>query len=476
MMQSLVRWIGRRCLGWFYRECRFVGAERVPASGPVLLIGNHWNDIPDALSGYLTTSRPLHYVATILGATSPIARWVYRGLGLIPVTRIRDARKVREQGGNAAEMNQAAVRTVIERLGAGGIIGVFPEGGVHDGPHLGHFRSGVAKMALDGVLTGAICDLVLVPFGVHYDAPRSFRSDMTVVIGEPVSVDEWLANAISQERSTHQEGADTTDRIARREGAKLALAFRDRMRDALASVTRNAPTWELAASRDRVTAAVAGAICGADESVLVVASLVQADCGVLASQWHHLVDPISTAIERAGGISRSPRDAARVLGACGVSGGAPAWPSTVGTLALAPLAALGWALLGPALWFVWRQAKRTAADRTEQVARAFAPGLYLILLWHVALGALFAVGLRAVGYPVWLAIPAVMLLPRLGDLTLSWHDAMAALRLRRHVTRWPESERAPIRTAADALCAAWQSHSSGSAVKAAPHMGAEAST
>ena len=494
MMQILVRWIGRRCLRWFYRECCFVGRERIPAHGPVLLIGNHWNDIPDALSGFLSTPRPVHYVATIAAASSPLSKATYRGLGIIPVTRVRDARKMIEQGRDPAAMNADAFRSVTDVLARGGVVGIFPEGGVHDGPSLAHFRAGVAKMALDGAVNGAIVGMNVIAFGMQYDAPRTPRSDMTVAISEAVDVDQWLAEPAQRALLTHASpiASGHTGRLALgekpardtgREAAKLALAMRNRLRDTLISMTRNAPTWELAESRDRLVAAVSAATCPPGESVLEVASHIQLECGRVVEQLSEnadtvteLADAIAAAVEQAGGIPSSPRDTARVLSGAGVTGGAPNWPSAAVTVATAPFALLGWLLHGPVFAYVWRQAQRTAGDRTEIVARAFLPGLYLILCWYLVLAVVFAVGLYAIGQSTWLVLPAVMVLPRLGDLALSWRDAIEALRLRRRVASWHESDRASLRTSADALRVTWTSHLSGSAVKAAAHMSVEAST
>ena len=129
---TLLRWLMRRALRWCYREMHFAGRERIPAEGATLLFGNHPNDLPDVLAGYFTTERHLRYVATIAGTIMPLAALTYRTLGVIPVTRIRDVRKMREKGVDVANVNRAAFDDVRRAFQAGEAVGVFPEGGVQE--------------------------------------------------------------------------------------------------------------------------------------------------------------------------------------------------------------------------------------------------------------------------------------------------------------------------------------------------------
>ncbi len=454
MLHAPVRWIARRCLRWFYRECQFVGLERIPADGPVLLIGNHPNDIPDVLCGYLTTRRRVMYVATVAGATSRISRAMYRGLGVIPVARVRDARKMRQQGLDAAATNAAAFSRIVALLRAGEIVGVFPEGGVHEGPSLGNFRAGVAKMALNCIVNGESNGLNIVVFGVQYDAARTTRSDVTITVAEPIVFDDWIA----EHATVH---------------VNVALALRQRLRTALLAVTRNSSSWAAAEGRDRLTAVIGALMSGGDASPLESAARVQAMCAVAtdAAEWpdnalRPLVHEIATAVARAGGIATSSRDSARVCAAAGVQQVTSAWPSPLLLLLATPLGLLGLLVHGPILDAIWTLAKRSTKDRTEWVARAFVPGLYLMLLWYMVLGTMFAVGLHASAHSAWLAVPAVMLLPRLGDFAVSWRDAVNAERLRRRVMRWSPADRAAVCTTASALRAAWHSYQTSSVVKA----------
>ncbi len=479
MLHPLVRWLGRRCLRWFYRERCVLGRVNIPATGPVLLIGNHPNDIPDSLLGYLSTHRPVRYVGTISGADTPTARATYRGLGVIPVARIRDARKQRELGVDIAATNEAAFQSVTAALTAGDMVAVFPEGGVVDEPSMGHFRSGVAKMALDCAVNGAKTGVSIVPIGVHYDAPNTARTDVTVVIGTSFALDLWVEGYHA--RRTIESPAPQS---AQRENTLLAIALRHRMREALLMVTRNAPTWEQAHARDRLAALVGALHSTSEITPLAAAAAVQHACaeflnpsnpgsadadfvvdsrlGVAArnngprDEIVRLADDLSSTVARAGGLAQSPRDCARVLHAAGVQSVAPAWPSLFVIVVSAPFAFVGLAVHAPMLAVIWRRARRIAADRAELVGKAFVSGIFHMVAWYAALGVTIAIALDTQGVSAWYALLVVTVLPRLGDLGLWWNDAVTAWWLRARVRQLPTSERDRLCAAADSLREAWR--------------------
>jgi 1-acyl-sn-glycerol-3-phosphate acyltransferase len=451
MTHVLVRWLSRRALRWLYREIRYVGRSHVPRNGAVLLIGNHPNDLPDVLSGFFTTERPVRYVATISATTMPLASATYRGLGVIPVSRVRDVRKMRAIGVDVAAVNNSARQSLEAAFHDGDIVGVFPEGGVNDAPQMGTPRTGVAKMALEGLetvlKTDINADVALVPFGMQYEQALVPRSDVIVEVGEPFSLREWLATT----------------------SAPTPLLLSARLARAMRSVSRNSSTWGAAVTRDRLVAAVAAATGSSGQHPLDIAVAVQHRCALLVEgeeretigatndgvQWRTIADPIAEAVERAGGSVTSARDTVRVLTAAGHPSAAPSWPSGGTMLLMAPLALVGLALHWPLWRVVWRVAHRVAEVRTDPPVKAILPGLPLILCGYLLLGALFALACRAAGFSALWAIPSVMLLPRLGDLAMWWTDAVRILRLRARVRRWTAPEQKTLHEAVSALRTAW---------------------
>lgn len=445
MRHPFARWIARRSLRWFYREIHIVGAERIPASGPVLLVGNHPNDLPDVLFGLLATDRPTRYVATAAAATSIAVRWVYTGMRVIPVTRVKDARMLKQRGADMAAANRVAFSQVTDALAAGDIVGVFPEGGVYDGPGIGPIRSGVARLALDSCISGVVSDISIVPIGMQYEAGCQPGSDVLVHVGAPLSLGAWLASAPER---PHR-------------------AFTVELRRLLESVSRTAITASEIVARDRLLAAAGAAryVANIESGARRVAPIVS---GIpLDAGWPTLlaepgvaeaVDNVCDAAAKAGGRPVSARDCARVMMAA--SQPAPGFPTALVLRApFALVAALPHALPLRGIWWL---AKRISPLPSDRAARAIVPGFYLMFAWYALLGALLAAGLAATGWSWLVMLPAsllfVRLLPRLGDFAVAWYHEWSGHRLAQRVARWPEHDRAAIRLSMRTLQQACASH------------------
>jgi 1-acyl-sn-glycerol-3-phosphate acyltransferase len=125
----------RVLLGTVFRV-RAEGLERLPPAGPYLVASNHlsWVD-PFVLIGWLPARPRLHF----LGKRSAIynralKRWTLRFMGgVIPV-----------ESGDLEHLSAA----VADVLGRGGVVGIFPEGGI--GPTEGRLqplRHGIAHFS-----------------------------------------------------------------------------------------------------------------------------------------------------------------------------------------------------------------------------------------------------------------------------------------------------------------------------------------
>ncbi|KAK3333775.1 hypothetical protein B0T19DRAFT_136551 [Cercophora scortea] len=89
----------------------------------------------------------------------------------------------------APHLDQSHVyKAVWDRLGHGGCIGIFPEGGSHDRTELLPLKAGVAIMALGTLEQFPDCGLKIVPVGMNYFHAHKFRSRAVIEFGPPFEV------------------------------------------------------------------------------------------------------------------------------------------------------------------------------------------------------------------------------------------------------------------------------------------------
>ena len=162
------------------------GAERIPETGPALLVCNHQSYMDPLVVGG-TARRPIRFVMTheiyrIRGLT-----WLFRLAGAIPVAPERVD----------PEMLGRAYDQVDEALARGELVGIFPEGGLSPDGELRPFRRGLEEIVRRRPVPVVPMVLEGLWGGVFSRAPRSRRRPRRGVFGrvqlkilEPVAAGE----------------------------------------------------------------------------------------------------------------------------------------------------------------------------------------------------------------------------------------------------------------------------------------------
>jgi 1-acyl-sn-glycerol-3-phosphate acyltransferase len=178
----------------FFRSIELEDGDRLPRSGPVVLVANHTNGLVDGLLLMATLGRyPRFLGKSTLFEIPPL--WPFLKLaGVIPVYRTVDA--------VTGDHNVSAFATSHTLLGRGGVVAVFPEGISHDEPTLQPLRTGAARIALEAVADGGEEDLATIAVGLVYDTKARFRSRALVRVGEPVGMAGWVEAYRRDERAT----------------------------------------------------------------------------------------------------------------------------------------------------------------------------------------------------------------------------------------------------------------------------------
>ena len=174
------RLAGQGLLNIYFKRMEVAGREHLEAPGPAIFAANHPQSGADALVLGLSAGRVVHFVAQSGLFRNPVRGRILRGVGVVPVHRPKDV-------AGAAEKNVEMFRACRDVLERGGAIGIFPEGTTRDERRLEKLKTGTARIVLE---TEAAHDFSLgvrvVPVGIHFERPRSFRSRVFLHAGKPL--------------------------------------------------------------------------------------------------------------------------------------------------------------------------------------------------------------------------------------------------------------------------------------------------
>ncbi|MBI2527568.1 MAG: 1-acyl-sn-glycerol-3-phosphate acyltransferase [Candidatus Rokubacteria bacterium] len=200
VLYAWVRLISRFWVWFFFKTVDVRHPERVPATGPVLLCINHPNNLIDSLLVGAVLDRKVHYLATAALFRNPLVARFLLACGAIPVYRKQD--ELRGEATAGADRNVEAFAACFRALGAGGLIGIYPEGTTHAEPRVQRIRTGAARIALEfeGRRAGhpsPAAPLAVIPVGLTFEARKSFGARVLVSFGEAISVAPYLESYAS---------------------------------------------------------------------------------------------------------------------------------------------------------------------------------------------------------------------------------------------------------------------------------------
>lgn len=177
MIYVICRMLARIAFKLLYRlEVR--GIEHIPAEGPVVLCSNH-KSLQDPITLGVYVPRKVHYMAKAELFKVPLLGSLITAVGAFPVKR----------GGVSKE----AIRTAINLLKEGKVMGIFPEGTRNQSVGMG--KRGAVTMAMRAKAT-------VVPVALVGDY-RLFRK-MLAVYGAPIDLQPYAEEGTteSQEAAT----------------------------------------------------------------------------------------------------------------------------------------------------------------------------------------------------------------------------------------------------------------------------------
>ena len=192
MIYGLLRWITGIALHWFYSDIRIVGAEKIPASGPLLLAVNHQNALVDSLIVGWLVPRRITMTAKATLTDNPFIAILFRLLHVVPLRRVSD--ETRKQNGLPVDRsrNVRAFEEILNLLGRNGALLIFPEGKSHNETGLEPLKTGLARLALQARDESAITGLRILPLGLVFEDKGTPGTVVGTHVGTAIEMDSWL--------------------------------------------------------------------------------------------------------------------------------------------------------------------------------------------------------------------------------------------------------------------------------------------
>ncbi|MGH7726763.1 MAG: 1-acyl-sn-glycerol-3-phosphate acyltransferase [Candidatus Eiseniibacteriota bacterium] len=197
--------------------------ERVPRSGPLLVVANHPATFADVMVLSTTLPRRIRFLAM-----APIFKPWIRGLGLrlggaIPVYR-------RQDDPTLMSKNEDTFRACHEILDRGGAVLIFPEGTSLTDRQIVRIKTGAARLALgQEARPEQRGRLTLLPVGLHFAERTQFQSDLVVSVGRPIPLDSF------------RDGSDPAPADATGDGTENVRRLTDAIQTALEKLILNIP-------------------------------------------------------------------------------------------------------------------------------------------------------------------------------------------------------------------------------------------
>jgi 1-acyl-sn-glycerol-3-phosphate acyltransferase len=182
--------LSQLCARFYFSGIQLI-PERPRLNGPTLLVALHRNG---AVDGWV-------YKSIFLSATFLIAAQLRKNLlarvFFTGITVVRD----KDDGDRTA--NTESLNRCQELLASGRVLAIFPEGTSSLGPRHLPFKSGAARIAHEAAQRQL--PLTILPLGITYDAPSTFRSNVQVIVGAPFSPAGLSLPALELKLTSHLE-------------------------------------------------------------------------------------------------------------------------------------------------------------------------------------------------------------------------------------------------------------------------------
>lgn len=188
-LRPWVDWLFRRS----FRRFQYVGRDKIPTDGAIIYAPNHVDALCDAMAVLGIDRKQKVFVARADIFKQPRLAKVLTWLKIMPIRRMRDG--VDEVRHND-ETNERAIATLQDKVP----FCILPEGTHHPKHTLLPLQKGIFRIALTADQRfGEQMPIYIVPVGLEYGDYFHLWDHLTVNIGDPINVTEYVRQAKSSD-------------------------------------------------------------------------------------------------------------------------------------------------------------------------------------------------------------------------------------------------------------------------------------
>ncbi|MEL6863983.1 MAG: 1-acyl-sn-glycerol-3-phosphate acyltransferase [Bacteroidota bacterium] len=208
MIYQIFRYILGLAARIYFKKITIISDQALPKDKGLVLVANHHSGVMDAILIAIISPRPLLFLTRGESFDTPLKRWMWSLLNMIPIYRPHITPKL-------SAKNKGIMQHCRKQLLKGKALTIFPEGLSQTARRLKTIKTGAARIVLEAAAEGGYADeLVLVPIGLNYSNPHRFRSEVLINIGPPIELEEdYQVHQKDQRRAVQQLSGKIADSL-----------------------------------------------------------------------------------------------------------------------------------------------------------------------------------------------------------------------------------------------------------------------
>lgn len=167
-------------LAIFYPNTEVDGKENLHFDSPAIVVSNHPNTLLDPLRAGTLIKQHLFFLVNATLFKSAIGNWFFSTFYCIKIERPKDI-------GGKKTNNKESLKACDDHLLGGGCLFIAPQGYSVDKRRIDKVKTGTARIALSAEDSADWkLGVKVIPFGLNYDSPRFYRTNLLVRVGKPL--------------------------------------------------------------------------------------------------------------------------------------------------------------------------------------------------------------------------------------------------------------------------------------------------